>query len=195
MVEKSCAHTTQKPPKTRVCAHAPTTGNNIMKNLWFYTCPIGKIGIAEKNGAICHVFFNTEASPDGFTLQKSPLMEKAERQLTEYFSGSRKTFDLPLNLGGTEFQTTVWQALQTIPAGETRSYKDIAVMIGKPGASRAVGMANNRNPVSIIVPCHRVIGQDGSLVGYAGGLAIKQYLLEHEKKWHAENTHAQHTLF
>ena len=122
-------------------------------------------------------------------------MEKAERQLTEYFSGSRKTFDLPLNLGGTEFQAKVWQALQTIPAGETRSYKDIAVMIGKPGASRAVGMANNRNPVSIIVPCHRVIGQDGSLVGYAGGLAIKQYLLEHEKKWHAENTHAQHTLF
>ena len=74
-----------------------------MKSLWFYTCPIGKIGIAEKNGAICHVFFNTEASPDGFTLQKSPLMEKVERQLTEYFSGSRKTFDLPLNLGGTEF--------------------------------------------------------------------------------------------
>ena len=166
-----------------------------MKNLWFYACPIGKIGITEQDGAICHVFFSTEASPDGFTLQESPVIEKAERQLTEYFSGSRKTFDLPLNLGGTEFQATVWQALQTIPAGETRSYKDVAVMIGKPGASRAVGMANNRNPVSIIVPCHRVIGQDGSLTGYAGGLAIKQYLLEHEKIWHAEKTHAQHTLF
>uniref|UniRef100_B8IZY7 Methylated-DNA--protein-cysteine methyltransferase n=1 Tax=Desulfovibrio desulfuricans (strain ATCC 27774 / DSM 6949 / MB) TaxID=525146 RepID=B8IZY7_DESDA len=166
-----------------------------MKNLWFYTCPIGKIGIVEKNGAICQVFFSTEAPPDGFTLQKSPVIERAEHQLTEYFAGDRKEFDLPLDLGGTEFQATVWQALQTIPAGETRSYKDVAVMIGKPGASRAVGMANNRNPVAIIVPCHRVIGHDGSLTGYAGGLAIKQYLLDHEKMWQPERIHAQYTLF
>lgn len=166
-----------------------------MTNLWFYASPIGKIGIAEKNDAICQVFFSTEAPPDGFTLQKSPVIERAERQLTEYFSGSRKEFDLPLNLGGTAFQTTVWQALQTIPAGETRSYKDIAVMIGKPGGSRAVGMANNRNPVAIIVPCHRVIGQDGSLTGYAGGLAVKQYLLEHEKIWQPEKAHVQYILF
>ena len=105
---------------------------------------------------------------------------------------------LPLHLGGTEFQATVWRALMTIPAGETRSYKDIALMVGNPGASRAVGMANNRNPVAIIVPCHRVIGQDGSLTGYAGGLAIKQYLLDHEKIWQparTEKTHEQYKLF
>ncbi|CAK7040571.1 MAG: Methylated-DNA--protein-cysteine methyltransferase, constitutive [Desulfovibrio sp.] len=166
-----------------------------MTNLWFYDCPIGKIGIAEKDNAICGVFFSTEPPPEGFTLQKSPVIERAGCQLAEYFAGTRKEFDVPLNLGGTTFQATVWQALQTIPAGETRSYKDIAVMIGKPGGSRAVGMANNRNPVAIIVPCHRVIGHDGSLTGYAGGLDVKQWLLEHEKRWQAEKTHAQYTLF
>ena len=161
-----------------------------MKNLWFYSFPIGKIGIAEENNAICQVFFSTEAPPDGFSRQQSPLLEMAAQQLDEYFAGSRKTFSLPLRLDGTEFQAMVWQALTTIPAGETRSYKDVAVMIGKPAASRAVGMANNRNPVSIIVPCHRVIGHDGSLTGYAGGLSIKQYLLDHERRWRPGSIHA-----
>ena len=169
-----------------------------MKNMAFYTFPIGRIGIAADDGGICGVFFSTEAPPEGFEQAETPMIKKAAGQLVEYFEGRRKEFDLPLHLGGTEFQAAVWRALMTIRAGETRSYKDIAIMVGNPGASRAVGMANNRNPVAIIVPCHRVIGQDGSLTGYAGGLAIKQYLLDHEKIWQparTEKTHEQHKLF
>ena len=108
------------------------------------------------------------------------LLEEAERQLREYFAGVRKSFDLPLSQHGTPFQMAVWDSLQTIPYGETRSYGDIARQIGKPGAARAVGMANNRNPICIIVPCHRVIGADGSLTGYGGGLDKKEALLKLE---------------
>ncbi len=98
-------------------------------------------------------------------------------QLTEYFSGERHAFDLPLNAGGTGFQQTVWSALVDIPYGELRSYRDIANAIGKPKAARAVGAANGRNPLPIVVPCHRVIGSDGSLTGFAGGLPMKTQLL------------------
>jgi methylated-DNA-[protein]-cysteine S-methyltransferase len=108
-----------------------------------------------------------------------PLPE-AVRQLEEYFAGKRRDFDLPLNLDGTEFQQRVWRALTEIPYGETRSYGELAKRIGNPNASRAVGLANGRNPVSIVVPCHRVIGADGSLTGYGGGLPRKQWLLAHE---------------
>lgn len=101
-------------------------------------------------------------------------------QLQEYFFGKRKTFDLPLAIEGTEFQIKVWKALSEIPYGTTCSYKDIAIKIGNCKASRAVGMANNKNPIPIIVPCHRVIGASGKLVGYAGGLNIKQKLLNVE---------------
>jgi len=108
-----------------------------------------------------------------------PLLE-AVRQLEEYFAGKRRDFDLPLRLNGTEFQQRVWRALTEIPYGETWSYGELATRIGNPNASRAVGLANGRNPISILVPCHRVIGADGSLTGYGGGLQRKQWLLAHE---------------
>jgi methylated-DNA-[protein]-cysteine S-methyltransferase len=152
-----------------------------MKNVWFFDYPIGKIGIAENGDAISDVIFNSEKISGPFNTAKTPLIQKAAAQLTEYFNKERMDFDLPLFLEGTDFQISVWNALQTIPYGETRSYKDIAAMIGNPKACRAVGMANNRNPISIIIPCHRVIGSGGNLVGYGGGLTAKQYLLELER--------------
>ncbi|WP_434675365.1 methylated-DNA--[protein]-cysteine S-methyltransferase [Pseudomonas sp. D3-10] len=109
-----------------------------------------------------------------------PTLKEAERQLLEYFAGQRRQFELALDFAGTYFQVRVWQALLTIPFGETRSYRDIAIQIGQPTATRAVGAANGRNPISIIAPCHRVIGTSGSLTGFAGGLAAKQYLLSLE---------------
>lgn len=111
--------------------------------------------------------------------QARPLRAAAE-QLGEYFAGARRRFDLPLDMPGTPFQQRVWQALSEIPFGETSSYGQLAARIGKPGAARAVGLANNRNPISLIVPCHRVIGADGSLTGYGGGLDRKRWLLAHE---------------
>jgi methylated-DNA-[protein]-cysteine S-methyltransferase len=151
-----------------------------MKNVFFCNYPIGTIGIAEDNGALCRVFFSKEKALPGFVIAETPLIKKAAAQLGEYFEGRRKSFNLPLALRGTDFQIAVWEALQTIPAGETRSYKDVAALIGNPKAVRAVGMANNRNPIVIIVPCHRVIGSDGSLTGYGGGLLAKQFLLDLE---------------
>lgn len=109
-----------------------------------------------------------------------PVLKESERQLMEYFAGQRRRFDLALDFAGTDFQVRVWQALLTIPFGETRSYRDIAIQIGQPTAVRAVGAANGRNPISIIAPCHRVIGTSGSLTGFAGGLAAKQFLLSLE---------------
>jgi len=109
-----------------------------------------------------------------------PTLNETERQLLEYFSGQRRRFELALDFAGTDFQKRVWQALLTIPFGETRSYRDIAIQIGQPSATRAVGAANGRNPISIIAPCHRVIGTSGSLTGFAGGLAAKQFLLSLE---------------
>ena len=111
------------------------------------------------------------------------LNSDIQKQLTEYEKGSRKVFDLPLHLKGTEFQLKVWNTLLEIPYGETRSYQQIAQRIGQPKALRAVGGACNRNPIGIIVPCHRVIGKNGKLTGYAGGLFYKELLLNHEKRW------------
>jgi len=155
----------------------------MMNSVWFYNYPVSVIGIAEENGAISRVFFSDDKILAGFEPVETPLIQKAAAQLTEYFAGKRTEFDLPLHLHGTEFQISVWKALQTIPAGETRSYKDIAIIVGNPNASRAVGMANNRNPIAIIIPCHRVIGHDGSLTGYAGGIPVKQYLLDLERRY------------
>jgi len=152
-----------------------------MKSLWYYDYSICKVGIAEENGNISNVFFGTERNLAGYETAETALIKKAARQLTEYFGGKRKEFDLPLVLHGTDFQRSVWKALRSIPFGETRSYKDIAVIVGRPLAARAIGMSNNRNPIAIIVPCHRVIGHNGSLVGYAGGLHLKKYLLDLEK--------------
>jgi methylated-DNA-[protein]-cysteine S-methyltransferase len=111
-----------------------------------------------------------------------PVLVEAERQLGAYFAGERTRFDLPLDFRGTDFQKSVWAALLTIPFGETRSYGEIARQIGRPSASRAVGAANGRNPISIVVPCHRVIGTNGALTGFAGGLEAKELLLGIERK-------------
>lgn len=109
-----------------------------------------------------------------------PVLTEAGRQLAEYFSGQRQRFSIPLAPSGTEFQKTVWRALAGIPFGETRSYLQIAQQLGNPKATRAVGAANGRNPISIVIPCHRVIGSDGRLTGFAGGMAAKAYLLDLE---------------
>ena len=144
----------------------------------------GIIGVAEEGGAITELFFEHHV-PAGFAAaeakcEETPLIKKAALQLKKYFSGKLREFSLPLDMRGTAFQIDVWNALQQIPYGETRSYKDIAALIDRPKAVRAVGLANNRNPVSIIVPCHRVIGHNGALVGYGGGLPLKRYLLNLE---------------
>jgi methylated-DNA-[protein]-cysteine S-methyltransferase len=109
-----------------------------------------------------------------------PVLRDTARQLTEYFHGRRRAFDLPLDFRGTDFQRQVWSSLLSIPFGETRSYLDVACALGNPAAVRAVGAANGRNPISIIAPCHRVIGTDGGLTGFGGGLEAKAWLLAHE---------------
>jgi methylated-DNA-[protein]-cysteine S-methyltransferase len=121
-----------------------------------------------------------EQDPAYVQEKRHPVLVEAERQLAEYFDGRRKEFTLPLDVSGTPFQRAVWNALSTIPFGETRSYAGIASQIGNPKAVRAVGAANSRNPVSIVVPCHRVIGSSGALTGFAGGLDIKAQLLAFE---------------
>ena len=152
-----------------------------MKYMWHFDSPIGKLTVAEKDGAISHLVFGSDKRLNGFEQKETTLIKKAEKQIKEYFDGKRKDFDLPIVFEGTDFQISVWEALRTIPYGKTCSYKDIAIKIKNEKAPRAVGMANNRNPISIIVPCHRVIGANGKLVGYGGGLDIKQYLLDLEK--------------
>jgi len=141
-----------------------------------YEAPIGKITIFSDGKHINAVRFGAVKGGE-----ETPLIAEAHKQLQEYFKGKRKDFDLPLKPLGTEFQKKVWKALQTIPYGETRSYKELAQAVGGANYCRAVGGANNKNPLAIIVPCHRVIGSNGELVGYAGGLKIKQKLLELEK--------------
>ena len=142
--------------------------------------PVGTLRLAEENGAITELKFEEW---DGKTKKaETELLSRAERELAEYFAGQRREFTLPLAPKGTEFQRRVWEALLTIPYGETRSYGEIAALIGSPKASRAVGSANHRNPISIFIPCHRVIGADGSLTGYGGGLEAKTVLLDLEQK-------------
>lgn len=116
---------------------------------------------------------------------QDPVLQEAERQLREYFAGTRTRFDLELEFVGTDFQKNVWQALLDIPYGQTRSYAQIAAQVGRPKAVRAVGAANGRNPLSIVAPCHRVVGASGELTGYAGGLRAKEALLALESKAHA----------
>jgi methylated-DNA-[protein]-cysteine S-methyltransferase len=135
----------------------------------------GLAGILWDNDRPRRVPLNTETKEDSH-----PMLVEAERQLREYFDGRRKTFDLTLDISGTEFQRKVWSALLTIPFGETRSYAQIAKQIGHPTAVRAVGAANGKNPVSIVAPCHRVIGSSGSLTGFGGGLDVKAQLLAFE---------------
>ena len=134
--------------------------------------PIGALTLTASADAVTAVRFGAEGAQDA-----SPLLDAAEAQLREYFAGARRTFDLPLAPHGTAFQQRVWAALRAIPYGETRTYGELAAAIGSPNASRAVGIANHRNPLPILIPCHRVIGADGSLAGYAGGLETKRRLL------------------
>ena len=137
--------------------------------------------IESDGNAITGLKTESGAKPIG-KKEASTLTDITAMQLSEYFTGKRKKFDVPLNPQGTEFQCSVWKALQAIPYGKTRSYKQIAKAIGNPKACRAVGMANNKNPIWILIPCHRVIGTDGSLTGYGGGIEMKKRLLSIEKK-------------
>lgn len=150
-----------------------------MKYKHTYKTIIGDIEITEEDKSIIGVNFNTESNIED---KETELIEETYRQISEYLEGERKTFDIPIKMQGTEFQKKVWKELTKIPYGETRSYKQIAENIGNPKACRAVGMANHNNPIAIIVPCHRVIGTNNKLVGYAGGLAIKEKLLKIEQK-------------
>lgn len=147
----------------------------------FYESDVGRIGITEKDGRIIKVYITNDTVPKDAQLCETPLLKEAARQLESYFAGELKEFTLPLAPEGTEFMKKVWAALCEIPYGRTASYKEIAEKIGAPKAARAVGLANNRNPLPIFIPCHRVIGADGSLVGYAGGLEMKKKLLDLEQ--------------
>lgn len=150
-----------------------------MKKVYVYSSPVGKLGIDVDEKGLRKIEFLKDDAIDVVDGDNELVME-VKRQLNEYFRGERKTFDLPLALCGTPFQLKVWEALQTIPYGDTRSCKEIAIQVGSPKGCRAVGMANNKNPIPIIIPCHRVVGGNGKLVGYAGGLDKKEYLLEVE---------------
>ncbi len=152
-----------------------------MKNRYHYETPIGSVCIEESGNAITALYFDGKKQDEGEKEQETPLLEEAHRQLTEYFEKKRTAFDLPLKPEGTDFQKKVWAALGTIPYGETRSYREIAKQTGNEKACRAVGGANNKNPILIFIPCHRVIGSDGSLVGFGGGLQAKKYMLDLEK--------------
>src|SRR5215468_862280 len=151
--------------------------------------PIGPLTLIAEGGRLAGVHMEiTRYEPDAEDLggaverASEPVLAAAADQLDAYFSGELTSFDLPLALHGTGFQRSVWAGLQAIPYGETISYRELATRIGKPSASRAVGLANGRNPVSIVVPCHRVIGADGSLTGYGGGMERKRFLLALEQR-------------
>jgi methylated-DNA-[protein]-cysteine S-methyltransferase len=150
-----------------------------------FDSPLGAIRSVSDGAALSGLYFIDERhapkpAPDWRLDPRHVVLRACREQIEEYFSGERTCFDLPLAASGTQFQRAVWQALGTIPFGETWSYSQIAVAVGAPKAVRAVGAANGANPISIVVPCHRVIGADGSLTGYAGGLARKRALLELE---------------
>lgn len=147
--------------------------------------PVGEIMLTSDGSALTGLYWGQPAggpsrAPRALGTRSDMPFEEAIAQLRAYFAGERQSFDLPLAGEGTAFQKAVWTVLASIPFGETRSYAEIAVHIGKPGAARAVGLANGKNPISIIVPCHRVIGASGALTGYGGGLERKRWLLQHE---------------
>lgn len=145
--------------------------------------PLGVLRLISDGEALCAVRLPNKLGPkpeiDG---KRDPILQAAAAQLREFFAGRRLSFELPLRLEGSAFQRAAWKALQQIPFGETRSYADQARAMSKPRAVRAVGGANARNPIAIVVPCHRVIGKDGTLTGFGGGLPTKRWLLEHEAR-------------
>ncbi len=153
----------------------------------FLPSPVGRLTLVARGPKLAAILWEEER-PNRVRLGEleqrhdHPMLQRTAAQLQEYFAGQRQQFDLELDFAGTDFQVQVWHALLTIPFGETRSYLDIATQLGNPKAVRAVGAANGRNPISIIAPCHRVIGSSGSLTGFAGGLPAKQYLLNLERR-------------
>lgn len=151
-----------------------------MKSYFYYESPIENLTLISEEDHLIGLYFG-KVEIEGKE-EKSKIIEEGIKQLEEYFQGKRKSFDLPLKFYGTEFQQKCWNALTTIPYGETRSYKDMSEIVNCPKGYRAVGLANNKNPISIIAPCHRVIGSDGKLVGFGGGLDKKEFLLDLEKK-------------
>ncbi len=147
--------------------------------------PIGPLTVVAAEGALTGLYMDVHRhrpDPDRFGERRDEGFDAVAAQLEEYFAGRRRHFDLPLAPAGTPFQLAVWRALAAIPYGTTESYGQLAARIGRPGASRAVGLANGRNPISVVVPCHRVIGADGSLTGYGGGLERKRVLLDLEAR-------------
>lgn len=148
--------------------------------------PIGLITVVATEKGVHNVMFDCTEMPrtlEGHTVTRKPVhpvVSRALSQLREYFAGTRTSFDLPLDLEGTPFQVSAWKALATVPFGRTASYAQQASQIGRPTATRAVGAANGRNPVAIVLPCHRIVGANGSLTGFAGGLDTKRWLLDHE---------------
>ncbi|NBB12713.1 methylated-DNA--[protein]-cysteine S-methyltransferase [Pseudomonas sp. SLFW] len=173
----------------------------------FIDSPVGQLKLVAKGAALAAILWENDR-PNRVLLgpmteaPHSEILDQAEQQLAEYFAGTRNRFDLPLDFHGTDFQKKVWHALLAIPFGETRSYLQIAIEIGNPAAVRAVGAANGKNPISIVAPCHRVIGSSGALTGFAGGLAAKELLLTLEggmpkssKKNRDEMASAQASLF
>lgn len=149
-------------------------------NVCTYTSPVGLLKITTHNNCLTNIQFQMDGD---VILPTTDLLSEICQQLEEYFLKRRKTFTLPIQLAGTSFQINVWEALQTIPYGQTQSYKFIAKKIDNPKAVRAVGQAIHRNPIPIIIPCHRVMGSNGTLTGYASGLKIKQYLLTLENAY------------
>lgn len=149
--------------------------------------PVGVLQLVASDKGLCGVYFssNKKDFPQAQRDDNHPVLRATQQQLEEYFAGERKDFDLPLDMQGTVFQIKAWRALQQIPYGQTYSYGQQAEAIGDKKKARAVGMANGRNPLSIVVPCHRVVGANGSLTGFGGGLQTKQRLLEHEQKYSA----------
>ncbi len=153
-----------------------------MEKLHLYHSPVGLLVLGEEDGFLTRVSFHKEINTP-YIIEKTALLEETEKQLREYFQGEREDFTLPLRPMGTEFQRRVWQALQGIPYGGTASYGEIAKKAASPKGARAIGMANHKNPIAIIIPCHRVIGSNGHLVGYGGGLEKKVFLLSLEAKY------------
>ena len=147
-----------------------------------FPSPIGSLTLCEQNNAIVKLAFDNESMVLTAQEAQTELLKNAAKQLDEYFAGIRTAFDLPLHPNGTEFQRSVWSALTNISYGQTKTYGAIAREIMNPNAARAVGNANNRNPIPIIIPCHRVIGASGDLVGYGGGLQRKQFLIDVEQR-------------
>ena len=148
-------------------------------DLILFDTPLGLMGLEEEDGAL--VSLRLPGQPVlRIACHETPLLSEGKRQVLEYLAGKRRVFDLPLAPRGTEFYRSVWRALEAIPYGETRSYRDIAQAVGRPKAVRAVGQANHNNPIPIIIPCHRVVGANGSLTGYGGGLDMKKHLLRLE---------------